>query len=147
LPVALYANCMKILRIMKPSIIVLQDTRRAKDGDKYPIKLRLTYQRKQVYYSIGVDLTKDEFECTKGSEIKKELRDCKLRLIEFEAKADRIVEHLPNFSFQRFERQFFEQSAEPDNVYHFFDEKINKLKESGRLGTAVSYQCAKNSLQ
>ena len=38
------------------------DTRRAKEGNKYPVKLRLTFERKQKYYPTPYDLTETEFE-------------------------------------------------------------------------------------
>ena len=46
---------------MKPTTIIILDTRRPKKAGKFPVKLRVTYRRNQRYYSIDKDLSKDEF--------------------------------------------------------------------------------------
>jgi integrase/recombinase XerD len=42
-------------------IAIIQDTRREKKDNKYPVKLRVTYNREAKYYPTNIDLTKDEF--------------------------------------------------------------------------------------
>jgi integrase/recombinase XerD len=63
---------------MHPTITLVQDTRRAKDKDKYPMKLRVTYERVQKYFLLGIDLTKDEYENVKSTKTRKDLADNKL---------------------------------------------------------------------
>ena len=46
---------------MKISIIPILYTRRAKTSGKYPVKLKLLFNREKKYYSTGVDLTESEF--------------------------------------------------------------------------------------
>jgi integrase/recombinase XerD len=132
---------------MKPNIAVVLDTRRPKTGGKYPAKLRATYNRKQKYYPLGIDLTKEEYANIQSRKPSKEMKEIKIKLMEYEAKANRIIEKIPDFSFAVFERKLFERSKNSDNIFPFYEEKIKKLREAGLMGTAYSYQCAMNSLK
>ena len=43
---------------------IILDTRRAKAKNEYPVKLRLTFERKQFYYPTPYNLTFENFEKT-----------------------------------------------------------------------------------
>lgn len=43
------------------SVAVWQDTRKQKDNGKYPIKVRVTFNRQRSYYPTGKDLTAEEW--------------------------------------------------------------------------------------
>ena len=66
---------------MQPTITLVQDTRRAKEKDKYPMKLRVTYQRVQKYFPLGVDLTIEEYENIKSTKTRKDLVEDKGKLL------------------------------------------------------------------
>src|ERR1017187_8172464 len=137
----------KFYIIMQPTITILQDTRRAKDDGKYPVKIRLTYQRKQKYFPLGIDLTKEEYENVRSGKTRKGLTNHKAKIIEFEAKANRVIQSMPDFNFRLFEKKYFERSKGANDIFPFFEEKIKKLVELKRIGTAVSYQSTMNSLK
>jgi integrase/recombinase XerD len=132
---------------MQVTISIVQDLRRAKEGNKFPVKLRVTYQRKQKYFPLGVKLTEEEYVNIKSTKTRKALAAIKFKLIEFEAKANRVTQGIPDFSFRLFERKYFERSKQADDIFPFFEEKISKLTRLNRIGTAVSYQCTMNSLK
>ncbi|MFI5156995.1 MAG: phage integrase SAM-like domain-containing protein [Chitinophagales bacterium] len=132
---------------MKLTVSVILDKRRAKAEQKYPVKLRITYQRKQKYYPLGIDVTEDEYESILRKKPRKGLHESMIKLMEFEAKANKVVSQLPDFSFSLFERKYFGKTKSPDNIYPFFEDKIEALSDSGRAGTACSYRCAMISMK
>ncbi len=46
---------------MKPTIQILLYTVREKQNGKYPVKLRIVYQREHRDFKIGMDMTKEDF--------------------------------------------------------------------------------------
>lgn len=60
----LFANSRKIenrksekLSVMAIAISILLDTRRIKKFDKYPVKLRVTFDRKSEYFQTTLDVS------------------------------------------------------------------------------------------
>jgi hypothetical protein len=51
-----------IIDTRKAKATPVSDTAQSKIDEKYPIKFRVTFMRKQVYYSSGIDLTLKEWE-------------------------------------------------------------------------------------
>ena len=90
---------------------------------------------------MDIDLAKSDFIDLKNQRVKRELKDCKLKLLEKESKANRIISEMPDFSFPFFERKFSECSKTAEDIFAFFLDKTIKLKKEGRYGTATSYQC------
>ncbi len=127
---------------------IVQDTRRIKADKTYPIKLRITVERKQKYYSTNKNLTIAEFErAINGKRLTETEKETKYSIEAFEKKAIEIIEHLPVFTFSKFEEMYFENRNATDSVSFAIDKYINELKEEKRIGTAVSYECAKGSLE
>ncbi|MBN8853010.1 MAG: site-specific integrase [Sphingobacteriales bacterium] len=132
------------------------DTRRTKDTGKYPVKLRITFLREQKYYSIGLDLTVDEFNLVQnpgkmGREIptslKKQVKEWKLKCDAVEQKANTLINKMEDFTFRIFEKKYLQNSHSVMDVYQLYDNTIKKLKDYGKVGTASSYECARNSLK
>src|SRR5690606_14539477 len=68
------------------------------------------------------------------------------KLETFKAKANKIIDGLEIFTFAKFEEGYFESRDINNDVSYAFDKKIAELKENGKIGTAVTYECAKNSI-
>ena len=72
------------------------ETRSKKDEDKFPVKLRIYYNRKYRYYATGVDLTEKDFDqIMHGQRKTKEQRAIETKLSVFKNKADDIIDNLP----------------------------------------------------
>lgn len=126
--------------------IYLDDSRPKKNG-KCSVKIRVTYNRKRKYYSTGIDLTPQDFTQTFfGKRKTTEQKEAKTRAEYFEKKANDVIGILNIFSFDLFEDQFLDQRNTTDSVSFAFEKYIANLKLEGRLGTAVSYECAKASI-
>lgn len=123
------------------------DTRRAKANGIYPVKLRVTFERKQVYYSLPYDLSKQDFEKVMfGKRLNEAEKKLKKKIAAFEDKAIPIIEDLPLFTWKNFEKHFLINRGAKDTIHFAYDERIKKLKQNGQIGTAVSYECAQKSI-
>ncbi|MFT4155904.1 tyrosine-type recombinase/integrase [Parafilimonas sp.] len=92
------------------------------------------------------NLTAGEYERMMGERPRKELKDILLQLQSLEKKAADIIDKLPAFTFPAFEKAFIQNRGLSDTVNYTFDEYINQLKSENRIGSAVSYDVAKVSL-
>jgi hypothetical protein len=92
-------------------------------------------------------LTVDEFEKVFNAKRKtNEQKEIEEKLLYFKAKAKDVITKLPVFTFDAFEEHFFDQRNTHNSVSFAFDKYIKQLKSEERIGTAVSYKCAKNSI-
>ncbi len=130
----------------KVTTIIYLDERRKKQDETYPVKLRVTYQRKRKYYGLPYSFTKDDFKRITGEKPRGQVKDIKLELSLIEQKARDIIKNLPAFSFKRFEQYFFSNTAGAD-LFFYFDNYIKRLEKAGRVGTATAYRAAKKSIE
>ena len=80
----------------------------------------------------------------------KNLRDENLKKIKQELngrvdEADQCINQLHNFTFDNFEKLFFTEAVDKNNVFDVYKKYIAKLTEEGRINTASSYKCSLNS--
>jgi len=126
---------------------IILDTRKIKKDQTYPVKLRVTFERKQQYYPTPHDLTEIDFERVMFS---KRLTDpdkkLKIKITAFESKAIGIIKDLQLFTWHIFEKHYLTNRGAKDSIYIAFTECANKLREAGQIGTAVSYECSQKSL-
>ncbi|GAA4435530.1 site-specific integrase [Pontibacter saemangeumensis] len=131
--------------MIKARTAILHDDRRPLRDGTFPVKLRVTHNRKQKYYSTSVSLTKEDFAKVYGEKPRTYHKNLLLKFREIEGRALQVIDKMSVFTFALFEKKFFDVS-EHDNVFDAFTLKIAKLKEEGRAGTASNYECAKRSL-
>lgn len=128
------------------TLSVFFDTRRPKEDLTFPVKYRVTYLRKRVYYASGIDLTADQWN-TLWSSKKRELREAR-ELIQIGF--DKIKEHIKDlvrdegFSVVGLAKRL--HSGRSNSIFESFYQRIEDLKETGQIGTASTYQCAINSI-
>lgn len=126
---------------------IILDTRRAKKDGTYPVKLRVTFERKQQYYTTPHDLTKNDFKrAMYGERQTKAEKTLKEKITDFEKKATGIIDKLHDFTWADFEKQYTKNRGAKNSINLAFAEYISQLKEADRIGTAVSYECAQKSL-
>ncbi len=128
------------------------DTRRAKEDDKYPVKLTIYHNRQKQRYGLGIDLTESEWQKINSPKLRdEELKKIKAKLEVYTTKAKTVIDLLgDSFTFNSFESEYFEKNPKKkgsDNVYEAFEEYIKKLNREDRIGNAVAYQTALNSLK
>ena len=91
--------------------IVLYKSQTKKNG-KHPAKLRVTYNRKQMYYSIDnkervYEFTPEEFNKVLAPKPRGVLKDIKLEFSLIEDKANKIIASMETFSFRQFKSYNF----------------------------------------
>ncbi len=128
-------------------VSIYLDKNRPKKNGLCSLKIKVTYNRKRKYFATGTDLTPESFEqIFYGKRKTAEQKAIKTRIEYFEKKANDVIDILNVFSFDAFENEFLDERNTADSVSFAFDKYIANLKLENRIGTAVSYNCAKNSI-
>jgi integrase len=122
------------------------DTRRIKANNVFPVKLRVTYLRERRYYSLGIDLSKDDWGKLNSPKPRGELKEAKIKTALLIEKADKVIKEMDDFSFHKFEKEFFKIPKNTQSIKASFEGYISRLEKDGRISTASSYQSAINSL-
>ncbi|MEM9982891.1 MAG: site-specific integrase [Bacteroidota bacterium] len=125
---------------------VLDKRRMLKEGG-YPVKLRVTFNRKSRLYDTGLKLTDKAFAKTFSERPREQYKENKNYLAVIEAKAEKIIKNLTLFSFNTFKELMFSDEVSKLDVYSHFEKKIQALHTEGRVKTAQSYRNALNSLK
>ena len=130
----------------------LYDKRIKRDG-KYPVKIRVIFQRKATFFPTGIDLTKEEFlKVHLNKSLRKQFED----IVYFLKKTEEIIDKLGNdFSWNEFENLYFNRQSiykgisntESLNVITQIKKYEEILIREGRLSSAESYGTTANHLQ
>ena len=79
----------------KPITSIYLDSRRIKTDNTFPVKLRVTFQRKRKYYSILKEsLSKEDFEKVMGDKPRGSYRTIRYKLDESKHDADEVIKNL-----------------------------------------------------
>ena len=134
---------------MKAKVDFFTDTYHPKQDGTCNIKIRVYFNRKYMYYSTDIDLKPEELE--KVLTAKRRTADRKeisKKLNRYYQKAENIIDKLDTaFTFEKFAEMYLESRDVYNTVYHVFDKYISDLETEGRISTASSYRCTKNSLE
>lgn len=130
----------------KASLITVLDSRRKKANGKYPIKLRVTFQRKRKYYGMGYEVNQKEWEIMNDVHVRGRLREVKQDLVNIEEEAQKCASKIIPFSFNHFENEFFDKVLTFQSLSTAYDAYIDDLRKNDQYGTALSYRTAINSL-
>ncbi len=125
---------------------VVPDTRRQKNDETIPLKLRITFKGKRKYYATQFSLSEKDWEFLNAVSVKGKLRTIKNEIAKIEMEADKVANQITPFSFSQFENTFFQKSTINRFLKDLFKEKIEALSENDQIGTAISYTAAITSL-
>ena len=106
--------------------------------------------KKDKRYRLDVDLTEDSynklFYPKENERLSRTLKEIKIKLNKYENNAEDVVKDLESFTFDVFERKYFrDRNAAKNAVLHYHD-KINRLTNAGKIGTADSYKSSLKSI-
>jgi len=132
---------------MKPTIQIILYTQREKNNKTYPVKIRVVHQRAHRDFKIGLDLTKAEFEEALKAKPKKAYVEMAVKLTAVKQQANKAVNEIQQFTFDKFEKFLFSNPKETSNIFSFFEEYIANLYSEERIGTASSYGTAMNAFK
>ena len=131
----------------KISAAAILDIRQVKTTGYYPIKYRVTFMRKQVYYPC-MDLTVEEYDklhrAVRGENL---LKTKKLIQDGFKRLSDTIEELVTHegFTLEGLNRRL--SRGITDSILTSFNDKITDLKSNGKIGSSIWYSCALNSIE
>src|ERR1017187_309207 len=128
--------------------------KRVKKTGKYPVKIKVIFNREICFYQTGVDLTEDEFEVYHSrKDLKKKFDD----IIYFLTKADGIIADLGrNFSWKEFDAFYYNRNQETSpidrasyslNIVSQLEAYANKLATDGLIKSSKSYYTTANHLK
>ncbi|MDQ2752006.1 MAG: phage integrase SAM-like domain-containing protein, partial [Bacteroidota bacterium] len=91
---------------MSVTIAIILDTRRIKENNKYPIKLRVNYQRVNNYYPTIFDLRQEDYDKLAAPRISADLQNIKNEIKKNEREAESVIKEMDIFIFSEFEKRF-----------------------------------------
>jgi integrase/recombinase XerD len=135
--------------LMSAIVSLYLDTRRQKNDGTFPVKLRVTFQRKQQYYTTGITITQQQWEKVGKPKPREDfIRDTKQLLESISNRAEKVIQAIPLFTFEEFETRYVGASSAPsDSVFAGFENYVERLGKEGRAGTADSYRYALGSIR
>ena len=83
-----------------PTTGIYLDKRRPNKRGEFPVKLRITDQRRSKLYSTSYAFTIDEFDKIRSKSPRNGYKDFALKLSALEKHASDVLESLPEFSFE-----------------------------------------------
>lgn len=91
---------------MSVSIAIILDIRRIKENNKYPVKLRVNYQRITNYYQTVFDVFEEDYNKLSAPRISASLQLIKSELRRIEREAEQLIKEMKSFSFIEFEKRY-----------------------------------------
>ncbi len=131
---------------MKPKAAIILDTRRKKGDNTYPVKLRITFERKQKYYPTEYSFTDEQFtRAMFGKRQTESEKESKRSIQAYEDKATKIINKLNYFDWNKFEKLYYTNRTAKDTLNTAFTHYATGLRKDGRINTAVTYECARKA--
>ena len=107
------------------TVNIVHDVRRMKSNKLYPVKLRITNDRRSKYIETGIDLSKDDYIKLSSKHRSKDLNETKEKLVELQAKANSIIKTLQPFNFPVFKERFKQKTYDSAFLETLYTEIIN----------------------
>jgi len=131
--------------------IVLYKSQTKKNG-KHPAKLRVTYNRKQMYYSIDnkervYEFTSEEFDKIIAPKPRGVFKDIKLEFSLIEDKANRIIGSMETFSFKQFKTKFGIAGGDLTNILYYFEQRIKEFGDNDQWCSWGQFTTAMRTLK
>ena len=128
--------------------------KRIKRNGKYPVKIKVIFNRKICFYQTGVDLTEEEFKnYHRRKDLKKQFED----IVYYLNKADNLVKDLGrNFSWKEFDALYFNRktlvnkngtASQSINIIRNIEDYASKLYIEGAIKTSKGYTTTSHHLK
>lgn len=136
---------------MKTTTAVIHETRRTLSDGTHPVKLRITHNRKQKYYTLnvsdnGLGLSVDDWKKVNTERPRGQHKAIRDTLNVLEGRALEVIKSLPEFTFTAFEASFYNHQSAID-LFSAMTATANSLRKEGRIKTALTYENAVKSLK
>lgn len=122
------------------TINYILDTRRALSSGLYPLKIRVTHDRKSKFYPTEIALNEASFERLKGSgKLSDDLREIKVKLATLTKKGERIINGMLIFSFEAFTLRFVAK-GDRSCLLHMLTKIKEDFESQGKISTSEIYK-------
>lgn len=136
-----------ILKSKGVSLNAFFDQVRKRKDDSATIRLRIIFNRFPKYYSTKISMSEEQYMRMLTPPTPKDLKEKRLIIFGHLKKAYDIIAGLPEFSFEAFEKKYNGKIKDSTDVYSSFEAYSATLKKEGRISSAITYDCAKNSIK
>ena len=150
--------------------IMLEKRMPRKDGH-YPVKLRVTFDRKQKFYTLryvpekigedfteyqkfwlrkvdkSISMTEQEFKKVRKENPLEPYKTMAIYIQTQEKEAQDTIAALKQFAFETFEGKYFSQAKDDQDVFAAIVSKAKALRKDGKIGTAGLYENTISSLK
>lgn len=152
--------------IKKPSFAIIRYPGKTLSNGENPLMIRVTYDRKQKYFSLGMSAAAEDWNDTlakfepkdpvtgKGKRLTEQQRENNARLGNKSEKLKQIAKDFEDmvFSFDQFRKLalkvgLFQGSAHSGSVFTFTQRVIDDLMSEERIGSALSYKDTLNRVK
>jgi len=135
-----------------PIVAIWLDTRRTKNGNVFPVEIRITHNIKRYYYPTSINLSKVDFNKAvsnnpgaKFTKIHQHLYILQKQAIE--AIYEIIENKKAHFTIELFEKILSLNDTQYRDVFKCFERRIEKSKLEGRIKTSESCRSAYQSFK
>jgi integrase len=129
------------------TVMAFLDTKNMKENQKFPVRICVTYDCKQIYYSPGIDLTQDEYTelSSNRSRAVKIRGDIKKHFDIVEGHVSDLLDSPYGFSLPDLNKRL--SKGRKNSIEDAFGAKVKELKQNSKLGTADWYDYTLKSIQ
>ena len=140
---------------MKIEISRCLDLRYKSKSNTYPVCIRIYHNRKYDYVKTGIYLTEIEYEGLHSSKIKPALKDMLKGILKVESLVTSYLNVNSTYDIKKI-RSYVSNSNNTDlilsegcnfyseNIFDWFDKKIDSLRSNSQFGSAECYTSTKN---
>lgn len=125
------------------------DRRRKKKNGKYPLKLTVydSFSGRQKQFGLKLDLDEGEYvQAYSAQRTKAAYKELKYKLSSIETSAAKVANGFEPFTFEEFEKKFFNKRHQGSNVVYHFQTMIDeKSKRGGSHRTIQGYESSVKS--
>lgn len=137
--------------MQKPTISVFLYRNQPKRDGTCAVAIRITHQRTRRFYPTGILLKPEEFDTLnesllKGKRLTDRQKEINKRIMAFQSRATTVADELDVFTFDLFEDLYLSNRDATNSIAHGFNQYISRLREQGRISTAITFECALKSL-
>lgn len=131
----------------KPTITVFIDRYHPKRDGACSVSICVSHQRKRRFYPTGKSMNPEEFETLMNAK-RRSAEQTKFynKILAFESRAVEVADKLDVFTFAMFEDMYLSNKDATNSIAYGFDQYIAQLRKEGRISTAITFECALNSL-
>lgn len=129
----------------------IHDKRRTLKNGKFPVKLRVTHERKSRLYNLAnISLDESEFQKVSGNRVSSDLKSIRSEIfneiLNVETIIKKVKESNPPFTFEKFDN-LYKLKKEIRTVEDVFQLVIDAKHNANKIGTASSYNDAHQALK